>query len=107
MIEEPADAPATVSCPSRARRLFAGWFANLFQVIVGVTQQVGLVRVFLHFWTLRRSGRMARHVIYAAGNLVLIADCGLHSRVINRFLAFKSMSTAMAGAAVFYAAGKA
>ena len=57
-------------------------------MIVGVTQQVALVPVFLHFWT---SDVLATWLgIYAVGNLVLIADCGLQFRVINRFLAFKS-----------------
>ena len=93
MIEEPAasgrgEALASASGPGRARRLLAGWSANLFQMILGVTQQVALIPVFLHFWT----GDMlaAWLAIYAAGNLILIADAGLQLRSINRFLGFKA-----------------
>ena len=38
-------------------------------------------------------------MIYAVGNLVLIADGGLQFRAINRFLALKSRAIAMAGRA--------
>src|ERR1700738_2700027 len=88
--------------PTRARRLFAGWSANLFQMILGVTQQVALVPVFLHFW----SGEVlaAWLVIYAVGNLVLIADSGLQFRAINRFFAFKSSVDCDGRTASFYAA---
>src|SRR5262245_46113882 len=34
---------------SRARRLLEGWGANLTQLLLGITQQVGLVPVLLHF----------------------------------------------------------
>src|SRR5258705_6938761 len=77
-----------MTVPGRARRLFAGWSANLFQTILGITQQVALVPVFLHFWT--SDVLAAWLIIYAVGNLVLIADSGLQFRAINRFLAFKS-----------------
>ena len=92
----------SVSGPSRARRLFTGWSANLFQMILGVTQQVALVPVFLHFWT----GEVLAGwlVIYAAGNLILIADSGLQLRLINRFLAFKSGVDCDGRTAQFYAA---
>ena len=108
MIEEPVDARGISGAPSsatgagRARRLFAGWSANLFQMILGVTQQVALVPVFLHFW----SGEVlaAWLVVYAVGNLVLIADCGLQFRAINRFLAFKSSVDCDSRTARFYAA---
>jgi O-antigen/teichoic acid export membrane protein len=74
--------------PSRARRLFAGWSANVFQMSLAIVQQVLLVPFFLHFWS---SDVLAAWLaIYAAGNLVLIADAGLQFRAINRFLAFKS-----------------
>jgi hypothetical protein len=66
------------------RRLLAGWSANLFQVIVGVTQQVALVPGFLHFWT--SDVLAAWLVIYAIGNLIPIADSGLQFRAINRAL---------------------
>jgi O-antigen/teichoic acid export membrane protein len=74
--------------PNRVRRLFQGWSANLLQILLGVTQQVALVPVFLHFW----SGETfaAWLSIYAAGNLILIADCGLHVRAINKFLALRA-----------------
>ena len=108
MIEEPVDArgisgaPSSATGPGRARRLFAGWSANLLQMILGVTQQVALVPVFLHFW----SGEVlaAWLVIYAVGNLVLIADCGLQFRAINRFFAFKSSVDCDGRTARFYAA---
>jgi O-antigen/teichoic acid export membrane protein len=88
--------------PSRARRLFAGWSANLFQTILGVTQQVALVPIFLHFWT---SDVLAAWLaIYSAGNLVLIADAGLQFRSINRFFAFKSSVDCDGRTARFYAA---
>ena len=90
------------SRPSRARRLFAGWSANLFQMILGVTQQVALVPVFLHFWS--SEVLAAWLVIYAAGNLILIADCGLQFRAINRFLVFKSSVDCDGRTAHFYAA---
>ncbi len=43
-------------------------------------------------------------VIYAVGNLVLIADSGLQFRAINRFLAFKSSADCDGRTASFYAA---
>jgi O-antigen/teichoic acid export membrane protein len=88
--------------PSRARRLFAGWSANLFQTILGFTQQVALVPVYLHFWSSEILA--AWLVIYAVGNLVLIADSGLQFRAINRFLAFKSSIDCDGRTANFYAA---
>ena len=57
-------------------------------MILGVTQQVALIPVFLHFWSSEILA--AWLVVYAVGNLVPIADCGLQFRSINRFLAFKS-----------------
>ena len=92
----------TGSGPSRARRLFAGWSANLFQMMLGITQQVALIPVFLHFWT---SDVLAAWLaVYAAGNLVFIADAGLQFRAINRFLAFKSSVDCDGRSARFYAA---
>ena len=77
-----------VSVSGRGRRLVEGWSANLLQLVLGITQQVALIPVFLHFWT---SDMLAAWlVIYAAGNLVLIADAGLQFRVLNRFFSFKS-----------------
>jgi O-antigen/teichoic acid export membrane protein len=90
-----------VSNISRARRLLDGWSANLFQMLLGITQQIALVPIFLHFWT---SDVLAAWLaIYAAGNLVLIADAGLQFRCINRFLAFKSSVDGDGRTARFYA----
>jgi O-antigen/teichoic acid export membrane protein len=91
----------SIPIPSRARRLFSGWSASLFQMLLGITQQVALVPVFLHFW----NGEMlaAWLVIYAIGNLVLIADFGLQFRAINRFLGFKSGVDCDGRTAHFYA----
>src|SRR5439155_12175930 len=107
-IEETGDArgidkaPSAVLGPSRARRLLAGWSANFFQTILGVTQQVALVPVFLHFWS--SDVLAAWLVIYAVGNLALIADSGLQFRAINRFLAFRSSVDCDGRTARFYAA---
>src|ERR1700719_1397420 len=90
------------SAPSRARRLFSGWSANLFQTILGITQQVALVPVFLHYWT--GDVLAAWLALYAVGNLVLIADAGLQFLAINRFLAFKSDADSDRATARFYAA---
>jgi O-antigen/teichoic acid export membrane protein len=108
LIKDPVDArgtgeaPPGATEPSRAQRLFSGWSANLFQTILGITQQVALVPVFLHFW----SGEVlaAWLVIYAVGNLVVIADSGLQFRAINRFLAFKSSADCDGRTASFYEA---
>lgn len=91
----------SIPIPSRARRLFSGWSASLFQMVLGITQQVALVPVFLHFW----SGEIlaAWLVIYAIGNLVLMADSGLQFRAINRFLGFKSGVDCDGRTAHFYA----
>jgi len=91
-----------LSGSSRPRRILQGWSANLFQLLLGVTQQVALIPVFLHFWT---SDTLAAWLaLYAAGNLVLVADCGLHLRAINRFLAFKSSIDCDGRTAGFYSA---
>jgi hypothetical protein len=71
-------------------------------MILGVTQQVALVPVFLHFWT---SDVLAAWLaIYSAGNLIFVADAGLQLRAINRFLAFKSGVDCDGRTAGFYAA---
>jgi O-antigen/teichoic acid export membrane protein len=71
-------------------------------MVLGVTQQVALVPVFLHFW----SGETlaAWLVVYSVGYLILIADSGLQFRAINRFLAFKSSVDCDGRTARFYAA---
>ena len=95
-------APVSASGRDRARRLIAGWSASFFQMVLGFTQQVALVPIFLHFWT--SDVLAAWLVIYAVGNLILIADCGLQFRAINRFLAFKSSVDCNGRTARFYAA---
>jgi O-antigen/teichoic acid export membrane protein len=87
--------------PSRARRLSEGWAANLLQMALGVAQQVALVPIFLHYWS--HDVLAAWLAIYAAGNLVTVVDAGLHSRAINRFLAFKSSVDSDRRSARFYA----
>jgi O-antigen/teichoic acid export membrane protein len=87
---------------SRAQRLFDGWGASLTQLLLGITQQVGLVPVFLHFTS---SVFLAAWLaLYAAGSLVAIADSGLHSRSLNRFLSFKSGVDPDGRTARYYAA---
>ncbi len=91
-----------MSASSRPRRILQGWSANLFQLLLGITQQVALIPVFLHFWT---SDTLAAWLaLYAAGNLALVADSGLQLRAINRFLAFKSSIDSDGRTAGFYAA---
>jgi O-antigen/teichoic acid export membrane protein len=96
-----SEVSSVASGPGRARRLYAGWSSNFLQTILGITQQVALIPVFLHFW----SGEVlaAWLVVYAVGNLVLIADCGLQFRTINRFLGFKSSVGCDGRTATFYA----
>jgi O-antigen/teichoic acid export membrane protein len=87
---------------SRLQRLLGGWSANFSQVFLGMTQQLALVPVFLHYGT---SGLLAAWLaVYAAGNLMLIADAGLNARGINRFLAFKSCVDGDGRTAQFFAA---
>jgi O-antigen/teichoic acid export membrane protein len=93
---------AVSTAGGRLQRLLGGWSANLFQLILGVTQQLALVPVFLHYCP---SDVLAAWLaLYAAGSLVLIADAGLISRVINRFLAFKSCVDPDGRTAQFHAA---
>jgi O-antigen/teichoic acid export membrane protein len=71
-------------------------------VILGVTQQIAFVPVFLHFWS--SEVLAAWLVVYALGNLILIADSGLHARALNRFFALKSSADCDGRTARFYAA---
>lgn len=108
MIDQPADVrakaepPAVASAPGRAGRLFAGWSANLGQMALGITQQVALIPVFLHYWT--GDTLAAWFAIYAIGNLAFIADAGLQFRAINRFLQFKSGADCDGRTARYYGA---
>jgi O-antigen/teichoic acid export membrane protein len=93
---------ALVSVSGRARRLFEGWSANLLQLGLGITQQVALIPVFLYFWT---SDVLAAWLaIYAAGNLILVADAGLQFRTLNRFFSFRSSVDSDGRTARYYAA---
>lgn len=74
---------------SRARRIFGGWSANVFQMLLSLTQQIVFIPLFLNYWT--GDALSAWLTIFAAGNLVLAADAGLHAWVLNRFLSFKSL----------------
>jgi O-antigen/teichoic acid export membrane protein len=87
---------------SRARRLLGGWSANLIQLALGVTQQLALVPVFLHYCS--SEVLAAWLALYAASGLVMVADAGLQARVVNRFLAFKSCADGNGRTAQYYAA---
>ena len=86
--------------PSRLQRLLGGWSASLVQLALGVTQQLALVPIFLHYTS--KDMFAAWLALYAAGNLALVADLGLQSRAINRFLAFKACADADGRSAQFY-----
>lgn len=73
---------------SRARRIFGGWSANAMQFLLALTQQIVLIPIFLKYWT--SEPLSAWLTIFAAGNLMLAADAGLHIWSLNRFLSFKS-----------------
>jgi O-antigen/teichoic acid export membrane protein len=108
LIDEPVDArgkavaPSSPPVPGRAGRMIAGWSANLLQMVLGITQQVALIPVFLQYWT--GDALAAWLAIYAIGNLVFIADAGLQFRAINRFLQFKSCVDGDGRTARFYGA---
>lgn len=78
----------TLFTSSRARRIFGGWSANIVQLLLALTQQIVLIPLFLKFWT--SDTLSAWLTIFAAGNLILAADAGLHAWALNRFLSFKS-----------------
>lgn len=91
-----------MSVPSRLQRVLQGWSANLVQLLLGITQQVALIPIFLHFWS---SDTLAAWLaLYAAGNLAYAADAGLQLRAINRFLGFKACVDADGRSARYYAA---
>ena len=69
--------------------------------MLGMTQQVALVPVFLYFWSSKTLA--AWLVLYAAGNLFLIGDAGLQLRAINRFLSFRAGVDSNGRTADFYA----
>jgi O-antigen/teichoic acid export membrane protein len=78
----------TLYASSRARRIFGGWSANIVQLLLALTQQIVLIPLFLKFWT--SDTLSAWLTIFAAGNLVLAADAGLHVWALNRFLSFRA-----------------
>ncbi len=78
----------TLFASSRARRILGGWSANIVQLLLALTQQIVLIPLFLKFWT--SDTLSAWLTIFAAGNLVLAADAGLHAWALNRFLSFKA-----------------
>ncbi len=78
----------TLAASSRARRILGGWSANVIQVLLVLTQQIVLIPLFLKFWT--GDTLSAWLTIFAAGNLVIAADAGLHMWALNRFLSFTS-----------------
>ena len=85
---------------SRLQRLLDGWSANLVQLVLGVTQQLALVPIILHYCS---SDVLAAWLaLYAASNLVLVADFGLQPRAINRFLALKSSADGNGRSAQFF-----
>ncbi|KYG98546.1 hypothetical protein [Bradyrhizobium sp. DOA1] len=107
MTDTQVDAPGRTDDPKseggngRLQRLIQGWSANLVQMVLGLTQQLLLIPVFLHFWN---SDMLAAWLaLYAAGALVIVADCGLQLRSINRFLAFKSCVDCDGRTASFFA----
>jgi O-antigen/teichoic acid export membrane protein len=85
---------------SRLQRLLGGWSANLVQLILGVTQQLVLVPIILHYCS--SEVLAAWLALYAAGDLALVADFGLLSRAINRFLALKSCTDSSGRSAQFF-----
>ena len=74
----------SVSEASRTRRLVEGWSANFVQMLLGLTQQVALVPIFLRYWS--HEELAAWFVIYAVGNLVTVADGGLISNITKKKL---------------------
>ncbi len=78
----------TLLISSRARRIFGGWSANVFQLLLSLTQQVILIPLFLKYWT--GDTLSAWLTIFAAGSLMPAVDAGLHVWSLNRFLSFKS-----------------
>jgi len=96
------EAPAKGAASGRIGRLLSGWSANLAQVVLGITQQLALIPIFLHYLS---SDQLAAWLaLYATGNLALAADVGLQSRVINRFLSFKACADASGRTAQYFGA---
>lgn len=92
----------TLLTSSRARRIFGGWSANVVGLFLALTQQIALVPLFLKYWS--GTTLSAWFAIFAAGNLVLAADPGLHLWSLNRFLLLKSRADCHRRSARFYGA---
>ncbi len=106
--EEPVDArgdavaPPSASEPSRARRLFAGWSANLLPDDFGNYPAGRAGSGFSAFLDQRRAGGVARRLRRRQSRFD--RRRGLQFRAINRFLAFKSSVDCDGRTARFYAA---
>jgi O-antigen/teichoic acid export membrane protein len=100
-MREDAEASMKLAGPGRLQRLLGGWSASLVQLVLGVTQQLALVPIFLHYTS--RDLLAAWLALYAAGNLALVADFGLQPRAINRFLALKGCADSDGRSAQFFA----
>jgi O-antigen/teichoic acid export membrane protein len=87
---------------SRARRIFGGWSANVVGLLLALTQQIILVPLFLKYWSAETLS--AWLTIFAAGNLILIGDLGLHLWSLNRLLQFKSHAGCDRRSSRFYSA---
>jgi O-antigen/teichoic acid export membrane protein len=92
----------TLFASSRARRIFGGWSANVVQLLLALTQQIVLIPLFLKYWT--SDTLSAWLTIFAAGNLILAADAGLHAWALNCFLSFKSRNDCDRRTARYYGA---
>ena len=77
------------------RRLFAGWSANLVQMVLGITQQVALVPGFPAFWT--GETLAAWLVVYAVGESCFHCGCGPAFPRSTAFSVSNRAPTAMAG----------
>jgi len=78
----------TATSPSRLRRILGGWSASFLLLLLSLTQQILLIPLFLKYWS--SDTLSAWLTIFAAGNLVLAADAGMHGWSLNRFFSFKS-----------------
>jgi O-antigen/teichoic acid export membrane protein len=65
-------------------------------------QQIVLIPIFLRYWSATELA--AWFAIFAAGNLVLMADAGLHTWSLNRFLSFRALPRGERRMAQYYPA---
>ncbi len=90
------------SISSRALRIFGGWSANIFQLLVSLTQQIVLIPLFLRYWG--SDTLSAWLTLFAAGSLVFAADAGLHAWTLNQFLSFRAQQDTDLKAGRYYRA---